>query len=310
MAKTTPMMQIDGHDVRFTNPEKVMYPETGTTKAEVLNYYLRVAKVLIPQSSWRPATRKRWVEGVGSAAKPGPVFFRKDLEAGAPPWLPTGQMRHKSGVNTYPLVNDAAVLAWMTQLAALEIHTPQWRFNSLGAEMNPDRLVVDLDPGPDADLAECVEVAFLVRQFFDQNAMPVYPVTSGSKGIHLYVPLDGTVTSAQATQLAKDLASDLQGKYPNKVVAVQKKAERQGRVLLDWSQNSSAKTTVCPYSLRGRTQPYVAAPRTWEEIGDGQLRQLSYEEVLARVEAGLDPMDALGWHEDGPPGLINPKVSS
>lgn len=301
MAQQSDTVRVDGHDVRFTNAEKVFYPQTGATKGEVLDYYLRIAPLLVPQAAWRPATRKRWVAGVGTAEHPGKVFFRKDLEPGAPDWLPTAQMVHQNGTNTYPMVNGAAVLAWTSQLGALELHTPQWRFASDGTQANPDRLVIDLDPGPGVDLRGCAEVALLVRRVFSSQSLATYPVTSGSKGIHVYVPLDGSLSSDDATALAKDVASGLQVDYPERVVTVQKRSERGGRVLIDWSQNSRAKTTVCPYSLRGRLIPNVAAPRTWEEIEDEDLRQLSYLEVLDRVEEGFDPLSDLGWYEDHAP---------
>lgn len=292
---------VDGHEVRFTSPGKVMYPETGTTKREVLDYYLRIAPLLVPQAAWRPATRKRWVGGVGTADKPGQVFFRKDLEKGAPPWLPTAQMAHRKSTNTYPLVNDAAVLAWFAQMAALEIHVPQWRFDTAGEPCNPDRMVIDLDPGPGVDLQGCAEVALWVKGLFDALGMTTYPVTSGSKGIHLYIPLNGKVSSEEASGLARRMALDLQERYPTRVIAVQKRVEREGKVLLDWSQNSPAKTTICPYSLRGRQRPMVAAPRTWAEIEDPALTQLEYQEVLARAAQGSDPLQTLGWYSKSAP---------
>ena len=303
--KAPESIRVDGHDVRFTNPDKVMYPETGTTKHDVLDYYLRIAPLLIPQSAWRPATRKRWVSGVGTRATPGQVFFRKDLEKGAPTWLPTAEMVHRKSTNTYPLANNAAVLAWFAQMAALEIHVPQWRFDAAGEPCNPDRLVIDLDPGPGVNLAGCAEVALWVKRLFDDLGMTTYPVTSGSKGIHLYIPLDGTITSEDANGFARKMALDLQDRYPSRVIAVQKRAEREGKVLLDWSQNSPAKTTVCPYSLRGRSRPMVAAPRTWDEIQNPALEQLDYQQVLARATQGFDPLKPLGWYSDSAPPLVS-----
>ena len=285
-----------------SNLEKVLYPETGTTKADVLRYYLEIAPVLIPQAAWRPATRKRWPDGVGTADDPDKAFFRKDIEAGAPTWVPTGRITHSSHTNTYPLANNAAVLAWFAQLAALEVHVPQWRFGVNGAPRNPDRLVIDLDPGPGAGLAECAEVARTVRAIFAELELHPVPVTSGSKGIHLYVPLDGRMTTEQASGLARQLALGLEESHPDLVVASQKKTLREGKVLVDWSQNNGAKTTICPYSLRGRSRPTVAVPRTWEELDDPGLGQLEYEEVLARVAAGIDPIADQGWAFDQAPG--------
>ena len=164
MAKTEQIVTVAGHRVKLTNLEKVLYPETGTTKAEVIDYYSKIADVLIPHARNRPVTRKRWVEGVGTDAKPGTVFFEKNLPDSAPSWIPRRDIQHSDHVNVYPLVNDLATLVWMGQQASLELHVPQWRFGKGGARQNPDRLVLDLDPGEGAGLAECVEVAKLVRE--------------------------------------------------------------------------------------------------------------------------------------------------
>ena len=287
-------VSVAGRRLKVSNLDKVLYPETGTTKGEVMQYFADVSTVLIPQAAWRAATRKRWVDGVGTGEKPGKVFFRKDLEDSAPEWIPRANITHKDHVNTYPMVNEPAVLAWFAQLAALEVHVPQWRFDEHLKPMNPDRMVLDLDPGPGAGLAECAEVAFLCRELLEGMDLVAYPVTSGSKGIHLYASLDGKHTSEQVSQVAKELASQLQREHPDLVVADMKKSLREGKVLLDWSQNSVAKTTICPYSLRGRTHPTVAAPRTWDEIGQPRLAQLDFREVLERVQDSIDPIAALG----------------
>lgn len=288
------VVSVAGRRLKVSNLAKVLYPETGTTKAEVLTYLAGVAHVLIPQAAWRPATRKRWVDGVGSAAAPGQVFFRKDLEESAPDWVPRQSLSHKNHVNTYPLINEPAVLAWLGQVAALEIHVPQWRFAPDGKVANPDRLVLDLDPGAGAGLAECAQTALLCRELLTGMGLEAFPVTSGSKGIHLYVPLDGSYAAAGIAQLARELALSLAQDHPDLVVSDMKKSLRAGKVLVDWSQNNAAKTTICPYSLRGRSHPTVAAPRTWEEIIDPDLRQLDFREVLERVEQGIDPLSALG----------------
>ena len=147
-------VSVGGHRLKLTNLEKVLYPETGTTKAEVIQYYTGVADVLLPHARNRPVTRKRWVEGVGTAAKPGSVFFEKNLPSSAPSWIISRDIQHSDHVNSYPLVNDLATLVWMAQQAALELHVPQWRFGRGGARQNPDRLVLDLDPGEGAGLPE------------------------------------------------------------------------------------------------------------------------------------------------------------
>ncbi len=302
MTTTRQTIRIGDLTLAVSNLDKVMYPQTGTTKGDVLDYYLQIAPVLVPQAAWRPATRKRWVNGVGTEDAPGQVFFRKDLEDGAPEWVPTGQIVHKERTNIYPLANNAAVLAWFAQLAALEIHVPQWRFGSDGAPRNPDRLVLDLDPGQGAGLRECVEVAHLIRDILTDMTLDAVPVTSGSKGIHLYAPLDGRTTTDQASAVAKQLATSLEEVMPKLVIATQKKVDRENKVLVDWSQNNGAKTTVCPYSLRGRMRPTVACPRTWDELDDSKLAQLDYHEVLERVSGGLDPIAGQGWPFNQAPG--------
>lgn len=286
-------VRVDGRELVVTNLDKVMYPETGTTKADVMAYYAAVAPVLIPAAANRPATRKRWVHGVGTAEAPGQVFFQKNLDDSTPGWVPRASIKHKERTNQYPLVNDPATLAWLAQIAALEIHVPQWRVDSHGNATNPDRLVLDLDPGEGAGLAECVEVANLARTILQDVGLDPAPVTSGSKGIHLYVALDGTRTSEQVSDFAHELARALEADHPQLAVSDMKKSLRTGKVLVDWSQNSAAKTTIVPYSLRGRLRPTVAAPRTWRELNSPSLHQLDYQEVMKRVKAGKDPFAAI-----------------
>ena len=292
---------VAGRTLRVSNLDKVLYPATGTTKADVLDYYARVAHVLIPQAAWRPATRKRWPDGVGTEDAPGTFFFRKDLEDSAPDWVPRATIEHREHTNTYPLVNDPAVLAWLGQVAALEIHTPQWRFDAALAPANPDRLVFDLDPGPGVTLPEVAEVARRCREILLGMGMDAVPVTSGSKGIHLYAPLDGRHTSDEASAVARELARALEADHPDEIVSTMTKSAREGKVFVDWSQNNGSKTTICPYSLRGRTHPMVATPRTWEELEDPDLAHLDMEAVLERVESGLDPIAGLGWVGAGAP---------
>ena len=275
---------IDGHRLKLTNLDKVLYPETGTTKADVLDYYARVADALIPHVANRPATRKRWVHGVGTADEPGEMFFQKNLdERSTPQWVRRRELQHSDHVNTYPLVNDLATLTWLGQIAALEIHVPQWQFGRTGARKNPDRMVLDLDPGPGAGLRECAEVARWARAILRDMGLDPMPVTSGSKGIHLYAALDGKQTSDQVSEVAHELARALEADHPELVVSDMKKALREGKVLVDWSQNNGNKTTVAPYSLRGRAHPTVAAPRTWEELDSPDLAQVGYEEMIDRV---------------------------
>ena len=287
------LVTVDGRSLKLTNLGKVLYPETHTTKADVLDYYARVAPVLLPHLRQRPATRKRWPDGVGSGARAGTVFFAKDLGAGTPDWVQRYTISHRDHDNDYPVVNDLATLTWLGQLAALEIHVPQWRFDPGGQPQNPDRLVLDLDPGEGVTLAECAEVARQVREVLQGIGHDPVPVTSGSKGIHLYAPLDGTQTPEQATAVARELALALESEQPDRVISSMKRSERDGKVFIDWSQNNGNKTTISPYSLRGRAHPTVAAPRTWDELEDADLRQLGYEEVLTRIDEIGDPLAAL-----------------
>ncbi|MDF9750157.1 ATP-dependent DNA ligase [Arthrobacter sp. ES3-54] len=294
-------VRVDGRELVLTNLEKIMYPETGTTKADVLAYYAAVAPVLIPASRNRPATRKRWVHGVGTADAPGEMFFQKNLDHSTPGWVPRAAITHKDRTIQYPLVNDPATLTWLAQIAALEIHVPQWRVDSHGNALPPDRLVLDLDPGEGAGLAECVEVARLARTILQDVGLDPVPVTSGSKGIHLYAPLDGAQSSDQISDFARELARSLEADHPDLAVSDMKKTLRTGKVLVDWSQNNAAKTTIVPYSLRGRLRPTVAAPRTWRELSAPSLHHLDFQEVMKRVAAGKDPFAPVsgGRHDAG-----------
>jgi bifunctional non-homologous end joining protein LigD len=302
MAAAKERVRVAGRELTLTNLDKVIYPEAGTTKADVLAYYAAVAHVLIPAAYNRPATRKRWVNGVGTAEKPGEVFFQKNLEDSAPGWLPRAAITHKDRTIHYPMVNDPATLTWFGQINSLEIHVPQWQVDSHGSQLNPDRLVLDLDPGEGAGLEECVEVALLARTILQDVGMDPVPVTSGSKGIHLYAALDRSQTSEQISAFARELARALEADHPDLAVSDMKKTLRKGKVLVDWSQNNAAKTTIVPYSLRGRATPMVAAPRTWEEIGSPGLKHLDYKEVMRRVQDGTDPFAAV-VHADGDPRL-------
>jgi len=294
MVSTQQLVSVGGHRIRLTNLEKVLYPETGTTKGDVIDYYARIADVLIPHAANRPATRKRWVHGVGTADDPGDMFFQKNLDDSTPAWVRRRSIQHRGHANDYPLVNDVATLTWLGQIAALEIHVPQWRFGRTGVQKNPDRMVLDLDPGAGAGLAECVEVARIARAILQGMGLAPLPVTSGSKGIHLYTPLDGRQTSSEVSAVAHELARAIEADHPDLAVSDMRKTLREGRVLVDWSQNNENKTTITPYSLRGRLRPTVAAPRTWEELEEPDFRQLEYEEVLARVAAEGDLLAPLG----------------
>ncbi|TSD99644.1 ATP-dependent DNA ligase [Skermania sp. ID1734] len=269
--------------VELSNLDKVLYPETGTTKGEVIDYYIEIAPAILPHIVGRPVTRKRWPNGVEE-----PPFFEKNLAEHAPDWLPRKTIRHKSRVTVYPLIDSVAGMAWLGQQASLEIHVPQWQFRN--DEMGPaTRLVFDLDPGPGVGLVECAEVALAVRDMVAQVEMTAYPVTSGSKGIHLYVPLHRQLSPGGASTVAKQVAKNLEKLYPNLVTATMAKSVRAGKIFLDWSQNNPAKTTIAPYSMRGRKRPMAAAPRTWDEIENAQtLEQLTFTEVLERYRTQGD----------------------
>lgn len=292
MPSNEQVVEVDGRRLRLTNLDKVLYPETGTTKGEVIAYYTAVAPRMIPLLVDRPVTRKRWVEGTGTEAAPGEAFFAKQLEPGAPDWVRRRAIDHSGGAKEYPLANDLPTLVWIAQVAGIELHVPQWRFSADGERRNPDRLVLDLDPGPGADLAQCAHVAGLARGILADIGLDPVPVTSGSKGIHLYSRLDGRQTSDQAAALARELARAIEADHPDIATSTMAKAARGGRVFLDWSQNNASKTTISPYSLRGRVHPTVAAPRTWDELDDPGLRQLTLDDVLGRVDAGIDPAGA------------------
>ena len=293
MADGPQFVRIGERRLRVTNLDKVVYPETGTTKGEVIDYYARIAPQLLPVVAGRPVTRKRWVEGVGTAADPQGSFFAKQLEPGAPGWIPRQEIPHSGGAKDYPLVDEVATLVWMAQVAAIELHIPQWRFAPDGGRGDPDRLVLDLDPGPGVTLAQCAEVALLARGILTGMGLDAVPVTSGSKGIHLYAHLPGDRTSDEISAFAHALARAIEADRPDLVTSVMTKTLRAGKVFLDWSQNNGKKTTIAPYSLRGRPQPWVAAPRTWAELEDPDLRQLRFDEVLERAGRGLDPFAAI-----------------
>jgi bifunctional non-homologous end joining protein LigD len=269
-------------EVELSNLDKVLYPATGTTKGEVIAYYAAIAPAMLPHIAGRPVTRKRWPNGVDE-----PSFFEKNLPAHAPSWLERHTIEHSERRVVYPVIDSEAGLAWLGQQAALEIHVPQWRFD--GDEIGPaTRLVFDLDPGPGAGLAECARVALAVRDMVEGIGLHAFPVTSGSKGIHIYVPLDRELSPGGASTVAKQVAANLEKLHPDLVTATMAKAVRSGKVFLDWSQNNPAKTTIAPYSLRGRTEPNAAAPRTWDEIENRKkLRHLRFDEVLVR------------WRDDG-----------
>ncbi|MDX6323730.1 MAG: bifunctional non-ous end joining protein LigD [Nocardioidaceae bacterium] len=294
-------VEVEGRTLTLSNLGKVLYPLTGTTKGEVLHYYAQIAPVLLPHVKDRAMTRIRWPHGTS-----GPSFFEKNAPLGAPSWLRTaevpstgsrGESRYGDRI-LFPLVDSLADLTYLANLAALELHVHQWRVDPDGRPRNPDRMVIDLDPGRPAGLHECAQVAVLVRERLAALGLPAVPVTSGSKGLHLYAPMPGELTADQVREAAKQIAEDLQKKHGRLVTAQMTKAKRPGKVFLDWSQNTGSKTTISPYSLRGGEAPYAAAPRTWDEVEEGAevpgaLEHLTYPQVHERVEEHGDIFGAL-----------------
>lgn len=282
--------QVGGRTLKLTSLDKLLYPATETTKGEVLNYYAAVAPVLLRQLAGRPVTRVRWPHGVA-----GDSFFEKNVPSGAPSWLDRVALADV----TYPLVPDLAALTYLANLNSLEFHVPQWRVDAAGTPEHPDRLVIDLDPGKPADLHECARVALAVRDRLAPLGLELLPVTSGSKGMQLYAVLGGDLSSEQVRDLVQQLAQELTAAQPDLVVWKMTRSLRPGKVFVDWSQNTAAKTTITPYSLRGRELPWAATPRTWDEVeagasARGALTQVMYDEVPGRIDRLGDLVAPLG----------------
>jgi bifunctional non-homologous end joining protein LigD len=250
---------------RVTNPGKVLYPLTGTTKADVVAHYRAVADALLPHLRDRPVTTVRWPDGVER-----PSFFEKDVSRHAPEWIRTVKVSTpgsgRGSAHTYfPLIDDVEGLVWAANLAALELHIPQWRVGPRGGRALPDLVVFDLDPGEGTTVVDCARVAERIAELLHDDGLVAYPRTSGSKGMQLYLPV--TVSRAERTaEFARDVAERLARADPARITAVMGKARRTGKVFVDWSQNSPSKTTIAPYSLRGRAGPTVATPVTWDEV--------------------------------------------
>jgi len=299
MARQRFAVQIDGRDVELSNLDKVMYPAAGFTKGEVIDYYTRVAPVLLPHLKDRALTRIRYPNGVDGAH-----FFEKNAPGGTPPWvrlvnLPVpGSTKARETID-FVVVDELATLVWVANLASLELHTPQWR---IGAD--PDLLVVDLDPGAPAGLKECCGVAMLMRDRLAEDGLTAHPKTSGKKGMQLCVPIAGTQDADTVSGYAKRVAEELSARVPASITAKMAKAVRPGKVFIDWSQNNAAKTTVAPYSLRALDAPTASTPLTWDEVaamalGEEPARQFGAAEVLERVDASGDLLAEL--LEPGPP---------
>lgn len=284
MSGTKVVVDVEGHRVALTNLEKVLYPD-GFTKGQVLDYYTRIAPVLLPHLAGRAVTRKRYPDGVE-----GQVFFEKNAPRGTPDWvtvvtLPSpGSSKGRETID-YVVVDRLAALVWTANLASLELHTHMWRVAD-GAALPPDLVVFDLDPGPPATVVECCRVALLLRPLLEADGHAVVAKTSGSKGLQLYARADSFDSAEQTSAYAKSLAQRLEKEHPDLVVHRMTKALRDGKVLVDWSQNSAAKTTVSVYSLRARPTPTVSTPVTWDEVEACRRPQdlvFTTDDVLARV---------------------------
>jgi len=287
-------VEVAGRRLGVSNLDKVLFPATETTKGEVLSYYATVAPTLLPHLARRPLTRVRWPHGTE-----GMSFFEKNLPSGVPAWLPrvtiSSHGRNPEEIPerdqvVYPLVLDLADLTYLVNLASLELHVHQWQVDDGGVPLNPDRLVIDLDPGSGAGLRDCARVALWVRPRLEEMGLTkTVPVTSGSKGMQVYAALPGQHSADDIRALVHELAQQLTKAHPETVVWKMTKSLRPGKVLLDWSQNTAAKTTISPYSLRGKAAPFVAAPRSWDEVEQGateksDLSQLLLDEVLTRLD--------------------------
>jgi bifunctional non-homologous end joining protein LigD len=280
-------VQVDGRQLTLSNLDKVLYPEAGFTKGEVIDYYTRIATVLLPHVQDRPLTFKRYPEGVE-----GGFFFAKNAPSHTPQWVRTvtlpspGSTKNRDTIN-YPVASDLPTLVWAANLAALELHVPMWRVTRTGKPKHPDLMVFDLDPGPPATIVECCDVAGHVRSLLAADGLTAYAKTSGSKGLQLYVPLDEKAAWEDVHSYARKLAQQLEKEHPKLVVWNMKKELRNGKVLVDWSQNNAAKTTVAVYSLRARALPTASTPVTWDEVEactrPDDLRFTS-KQVLERVE--------------------------
>lgn len=279
-------VEIEGRKLTLSNLDKVLYPEAGFTKAQVIDYYLHVAPVLLPHIASRAVTIKRYPEGVDAD-----FFFQKNAPAHRPDWVPTAKIASPGSTKSrdtieYLLGGDLPTLIWAANLAALELHTPMWRYPHFG---EPDLLVFDLDPGSPATIVECCEVALLLRPLLTEKGFKPLAKTSGGKGLQLYAAVTG-MTSPETSDLAKGLAERLEQEQPKLVVSKMTKALRPGKVLIDWSQNNAAKTTVAPYSLRARSQPTVSTPVTWDEVEACKLPT----DLVFTADVVVERVDAMG----------------
>jgi bifunctional non-homologous end joining protein LigD len=278
-------VEVDGRTLTLSNLDKVLYPQAGFTKGEVIDYYTRIAPALLPHLADRPLTIKRYPNGVD-----GPFFFEKNAARGTPEWVRTvtlpvpGSTKNRDTID-YVVVEELATLVWLANLAALELHVPQWRVPTRSRTPRTDLIVFDLDPGAPATITDCCRVALLLRDALVSAGLSPQAKTSGSKGMQVSAPIDVADSELPSTY-AHALARTLENAHGELVVSRMTKSLRPGKVLVDWSQNNPAKTTVAPYSLRARREPTVSTPLEWSEVksgADGAALSFTAEEVLTRV---------------------------
>jgi bifunctional non-homologous end joining protein LigD len=268
---TDSSVEIQGKHLKLSNLQKVMYPATGFTKQQVIDYYARIAPALLPHLEGRALTRKRYPDGVD-----GEPFFEKNAPQYRPEWVKTAPTWSEGNRRTvhYVLANDLPTLVWLANLAALELHPSL----ALAKDIKcPTEMVFDLDPGPPANIVQCCQVGLWLREIFEHFGLQSFPKTSGSKGLQIYIPLNTPTTFERTKMFSHALAQLLEHEHPDMVVSDMKKKLRTGKVLVDWSQNDEHKTTVAVYSLRAREHPTVSTPVTWEEV----------EKTLKKKDAGL-----------------------
>ncbi len=282
------VVDIQGKHLKLSNLEKVLYPAVGFTKGQVVDYYVRIAPVLLPHTKGRPLTMKRYPNGVN-----GMFFYEKNCPEHRPEWVqvaPVWSAGNNKWMN-YCLAQDLPTLVWAANLADIELHTSL----SLAKDiLRPTFIVFDLDPGEPANIVQCCQVGLWVRDVFAQLGLKSFAKTSGSKGLQIYVPLNTPVTYGETKPFAHELARLLEKQHPGLVVSDMKKSLRVGKVLVDWSQNDDHKTTICVYSLRAKERPTVSTPVTWEDVGhclgegDPNLLVFDAAQVLERVKAHGD----------------------
>jgi bifunctional non-homologous end joining protein LigD len=287
---------VEGRKISVSNLNKVLYPKAGFTKGQVIDYYIRVAPVLLPHLKDRPLTMKRYPNGVE-----GEFFYEKNCPSHRPKWVRTAKVWSEGNnrIMDYCLVNDLPTLVWAANLADLELHTSLARKKSVA---RPTMMVFDLDPGAPADIVQCCQVGLWLHDLLAKMKLKSFPKTSGSKGLQVYVPLNTAVTFDQTKDLSRALAQYLEHEHPHLVTSNMSKALRKGKVFVDWSQNDEHKTTICVYSLRAKEEPTVSTPVTWDEVQNclkkkkADLLRFRSDKTIGRVEKLGDlfqPMEKL-----------------